>query len=112
MELLGGRAIHPVNVRIGGFHRTPTRDELRLPYERLKRAMDDAWATVRWVSRFDFPDAVCDEDFFALSEPGRYAIAAGTPTVPPTAQNQGRSRRTCAASYRSRWTTATPETPN
>jgi coenzyme F420-reducing hydrogenase alpha subunit len=83
MELLGGRAIHPVNVRIGGFHRTPTRDELRPLYERLKRAMDDAWATVRWVSGFDFPDAVCDEDFFALSEPGRYAIAAGTPTVLP-----------------------------
>ncbi|WP_329320640.1 Ni/Fe hydrogenase subunit alpha [Streptomyces sp. NBC_01262] len=83
MELLGGRAIHPVNVRVGGFHRAPTREELRPLYERLKRAMDDAWATVRWVSRFDFPDAACDEDFFALSEAGRYAIAAGTPTVLP-----------------------------
>lgn len=29
MELLGGRSIHPVNVRLGGFHRTPTRTELR-----------------------------------------------------------------------------------
>ncbi|MGW3046311.1 hypothetical protein ACWC9T_41550, partial [Kitasatospora sp. NPDC001159] len=25
---LGGRAIHPVNVRLGGFHRLPTRAEL------------------------------------------------------------------------------------
>ncbi|MEK0097199.1 nickel-dependent hydrogenase large subunit [Streptomyces sp. A475] len=83
MELLGGRAIHPVNVRVGGFHRTPTREELRPLQERLKRAMDDAWATVRWVSGFDFPDAHCDEDFLALAEPGRYAIAAGTPTVLP-----------------------------
>uniref|UniRef100_UPI000FCA128D Ni/Fe hydrogenase subunit alpha n=1 Tax=Actinacidiphila soli TaxID=2487275 RepID=UPI000FCA128D len=83
MELLGGRAIHPVNVRLGGFHRTPTRDELRPLYERLKQAMDDAWATVRWVSSFDFPDAHCDEDFLALAEPGRYAIASGTPTVLP-----------------------------
>ncbi|TJZ99575.1 Ni/Fe hydrogenase subunit alpha [Actinacidiphila oryziradicis] len=83
MELLGGRAIHPVNVRVGGFHRAPTRDELRPLHGRLKRAMDDAWATVRWVSRFDFPDAHCDEDFLALAEPGRYAIASGTPTVLP-----------------------------
>ncbi|MEV7595651.1 nickel-dependent hydrogenase large subunit [Streptomyces sp. NPDC089922] len=83
MELLGGRAIHPVNVRVGGFHRVPTREELRPLYERLKRAMDDAWSTVRWVGGFDFPDAHCDEDLLALAEPGRYAIAAGTPTVLP-----------------------------
>ncbi|GAA1244251.1 Ni/Fe hydrogenase subunit alpha [Streptomyces aureus] len=83
MEELGGRAIHPVNVRVGGFHRVPTRAELRPLHERLKRAMDDAWATVRWVSGFGFPDAHCDEDFLALAEPGRYAIAAGTPTVLP-----------------------------
>ncbi|MCX5435302.1 Ni/Fe hydrogenase subunit alpha [Streptomyces sp. NBC_00063] len=83
MELLGGRAIHPVNVRVGGFHRAPTREELRPLYERLKRAMDDAWATVRWVSGFEFPDAYCNEDFLALAEPGRYAIATGTPKVLP-----------------------------
>ena len=29
MEAVGGRAIHPVNVRLGGFYRSPARDELR-----------------------------------------------------------------------------------
>ena len=28
LELLGGRAIHPVNVRVGGFYRAPSRREL------------------------------------------------------------------------------------
>src|SRR5205823_894339 len=28
MELIGGRAIHPVNVKVGGFYRLPTREEL------------------------------------------------------------------------------------
>src|SRR3989338_5096461 len=28
MTLLGGRAVHPVNVRLGGFYRVPTRDQL------------------------------------------------------------------------------------
>ena len=28
MEAVGGRAIHPVNVRVGGFYRAPTRTEL------------------------------------------------------------------------------------
>lgn len=81
MEQLGGRAIHPVNVRLGGFHRVPAPAELRPLRERLNRALDDAWATVRWVAGFDFPDASCDEDFLALADPGRYAIESGTPTV-------------------------------
>ncbi|MFJ9084438.1 Ni/Fe hydrogenase subunit alpha [Streptomyces sp. NPDC102384] len=81
LELLGGRAIHPVNVRVGGFHRAPTKAELKPLAAQLRRALDDAWATVRWVSGFDFPDADCAHDFLALAEPGRYAIAGGTPTV-------------------------------
>ena len=28
MEVIGGRAIHPVNVRVGGFYRAPARAEL------------------------------------------------------------------------------------
>lgn len=83
MELLGGRAIHPVNIRVGGFHRVPARAELRPLAERLLRARDDAWETVRWVSGFDFPDAHTDADLLALAEPGRYAIESGTPTVLP-----------------------------
>ncbi|KPC64334.1 Ni/Fe hydrogenase subunit alpha [Streptomyces chattanoogensis] len=81
VELLGGRAIHPVNARIGGFHRVPSRTELRPLEERLKRARDDAEATVRWVAGFDFPDAGIDTQLLALAEPGTYAIDSGTPTA-------------------------------
>ena len=47
LELIGGRAIHPVNVRVGGFYRVPTRRELRPLRERLlmarrRRARDGA----------------------------------------------------------------------
>ncbi|WP_328437210.1 nickel-dependent hydrogenase large subunit [Streptomyces sp. NBC_00444] len=77
---LGGRAIHPVNVRLGGFHRTPTSAELRPLAEQLRRAAEDAWKTVRWVAGFDFPDAVIDADFLALASPSTYAIEGGTPT--------------------------------
>ncbi|WP_149184645.1 Ni/Fe hydrogenase subunit alpha [Streptomyces sp. TRM49041] len=84
MELLGGRAVHPVNVRVGGFHRAPTRAELTPLTERLLRARDDAWETVRWVSGFEFPDATTDADLLALAAPGTYAIETGTPTVLPS----------------------------
>ncbi|WP_225076763.1 MULTISPECIES: nickel-dependent hydrogenase large subunit [unclassified Streptomyces] len=81
LEQLGGRPIHPVNVRVGGFYRTPAPDELRPLAARLLQAREDALETVRWVAAFDFPDAVCDHDLFALRDPGRYTIDSGTPAV-------------------------------
>lgn len=89
VEFLGGRAIHPVNARLGGFHRVPTVAELRTLSERLYRARDDAAATVRWVAGFEFPDAGGDHDFLALAAPGTYAIDSGTPTVMPAPSTAG-----------------------
>ncbi|GGY33445.1 Ni/Fe hydrogenase subunit alpha [Streptomyces djakartensis] len=90
LELLGGRAIHPVNVRLGGFHRVPAGAELRPLEERLRRAADDAWETVRLVAGFDFPDASFDADFLALASPTTYAVEDGTPAVLRT--DGGRAR--------------------
>ena len=78
MEAVGGRAIHPVNVRVGGFYRAPARAELAALTEPLRRALDGALETVRWVAGFDFPDHSCDTDLLALSRPGTYAIEQGT----------------------------------
>ena len=79
LTLLGGRAIHPVNVRLGGFYRVPAKAELAPLAERLRHALDDALATLRWVSGFEFPDLRVGYELLALSEPDRYAIDAGQP---------------------------------
>ncbi|MEU5127919.1 Ni/Fe hydrogenase subunit alpha [Streptomyces mobaraensis] len=92
MEFLGGRSIHPVNVRVGGFHHAPARADFRPLAERLRRARDDALETVAWVAGFDFPDAECEADLLALSVPGTYAIETGVPTVLP--YGDGQARRT------------------
>jgi len=55
VQLVGGREIHPINVRVGGFYRTPARRELAPLAERLKWARDAALETVRWVAGFEFP---------------------------------------------------------
>jgi coenzyme F420-reducing hydrogenase alpha subunit len=81
LELLGGRAIHPINVRVGGFYRAPTVAELAPLAATLRRALDQAIATAEWVAGFDFPDFHHDHEMMALVEPGRYAIEAGTPTT-------------------------------
>jgi coenzyme F420-reducing hydrogenase alpha subunit len=80
LEVVGGRAIHPVNVRIGGFYRAPARTELAPLAERLRWARDAALETARWVSGFDFPDFTHDHPMLALSSPGIYAIESGMPT--------------------------------
>ena len=77
LEQIGGRAIHPVNVRLGGFYSVPTRRELQLLAERLRRALDLALDTVTWAAGFDFPDLELDCDLLALHDPGRYPIERG-----------------------------------
>lgn len=77
LETVGGRAIHPVNPRIGGFHRAPTREELAPLAEQLRRALELALETVTWVAGFDFPDIDVDHELVAVHHPDRYAIETG-----------------------------------
>jgi coenzyme F420-reducing hydrogenase alpha subunit len=74
LETVGGRAIHPVNTRVGGFHRAPGAAELAPLAEQLRRALDAALATVTWVAGFDFPDMEVDHRLLAVHDPDRYAI--------------------------------------
>ncbi|WP_067893343.1 Ni/Fe hydrogenase subunit alpha [Nocardia vaccinii] len=78
LELIGGRPIHPVNVRVGGFYSVPARTDLAPLAERLRHAQDDAIATARWAAGFDFPDLELDHDLLAATTPERYAIESGS----------------------------------
>jgi sulfhydrogenase subunit alpha len=75
--LLGGREIHPINVRVGGFYKVPSRRELQPLAERLKWARDAALETVRWVAGFPFPQFERDYIFIALRHPAEYPFNEG-----------------------------------
>lgn len=77
MTLLGGREIHPVNVKVGGFYRTPARSELEAKVEDLQWGLEAAIDTTRWVSGLDFPEFERDYEFVALHNPNEYAIHQG-----------------------------------
>jgi coenzyme F420-reducing hydrogenase alpha subunit len=77
MRLLGGREIHPVNVRVGGFYRVPTRAEFAPVTEALKQARDIAVELVRWVAGFPFPDFERDYEFVALRHADEYPVNEG-----------------------------------
>jgi len=77
MTLLGGREIHPINVKVGGFYRVPTRAELETVTEDLEWGLAAAIDTARWVAGFPFPDFERDYEFVALHHPDEYAIHEG-----------------------------------
>ena len=77
VKLLGGREIHPINVRVGGFYKSPTRRELASLTESLQWARDAALDTVRWVATLPFPAFERDYEFVALHHPDEYPFNEG-----------------------------------
>lgn len=77
VALLGGREIHPINVRVGGFYKVPTKSQLASFVPRLEWARDAAVETVRWVATFRFPKFEQDYEFVALRHSDEYPFNEG-----------------------------------
>jgi coenzyme F420-reducing hydrogenase alpha subunit len=77
VSLLGGREIHPINVRVGGFYKVPTRRDLASLAEELQWAREAALDTVRWVATLPFPALERDYEFVALQHPEEYPLNEG-----------------------------------
>lgn len=77
MSLIGGREIHPINLRVGGFYKLPSASALAGLRERLLEARDEALANVRWVARLPYPDFERDYEFVALRHPSEYPFNEG-----------------------------------
>jgi len=78
MTVVGGRAIHPVNVRVGGFHRLPTRDELLALRPDLVAARDEAVAAVPIIAGLEFPDFDQPYPLLSLSSEFGYPMESGS----------------------------------
>ncbi len=77
LTILGGRSVHPVSVKIGGFSRVPSRQELEILKEDLLWARDAAIETVQWTADFEFTDPEQDYTFVALRSESRYPMNEG-----------------------------------
>jgi coenzyme F420-reducing hydrogenase alpha subunit len=77
MTILGGREIHPINLKVGGFYKAPTKDELNALIADLRWGLEAALETVKWVGAFSFPEFEQDYEFVALHHPDEYAIVEG-----------------------------------
>ncbi len=77
VELIGGRAIHPVSVRVGGFSRSFRRTEIVALRETLTAALEIALQTVDLVAGLDTPEFERDGRLVALRHPDEYPMNEG-----------------------------------
>ncbi len=78
VSLLGGREIHPVNVKVGGFYQLPDMSALRTIRESLARGRDMAITLARTASAFPIPEFDVTYEFVALHHPDEYPLSRGT----------------------------------
>ena len=77
MTLLGGREIHPINVRVGGFYKTPSRKEVQSLRSDLEWGLNAAIETVKLVSSLRFQDFEQDYEFVCLRHSDEYPLNEG-----------------------------------
>ena len=77
VEVLGGREIHPINVRLGGFYRLPARSELEALLPELEWGLEAARETVSWTAGLAYPEFEQDYEFVSLRHPDEYPVNEG-----------------------------------
>jgi sulfhydrogenase subunit alpha len=77
VELIGGRAIHPVSVRVGGFSRSFRRAEIGALRESITEALDIALTTVDLVAGLETPAFARDGRLVALRHASEYPMNEG-----------------------------------
>lgn len=77
VSTIGGREIHPINVKVGGFYRVPGKKELRPLREQLNWALEAAQKAVAWTATLPFPDFERDYEFVSLKHSDEYPFNEG-----------------------------------
>jgi coenzyme F420-reducing hydrogenase alpha subunit len=77
LEAVGGRAVHPVNLKVGGFHSVPPKARFRALREEALWAVEAARGLIAFTAGLPIPDLERDYTFVALRHPAAYAITEG-----------------------------------
>jgi len=77
VNLLGGREIHPINVRVGGFYRAPSRTELEALLPELRWGTEACAGCLEWAAGLSFPAFERDYELVALRHESEYPFCEG-----------------------------------
>jgi sulfhydrogenase subunit alpha len=77
LRIIGGRSVHPVNAKVGGFFSWPDPSELKELLPDLKWGLEASKETVRWAAKLPYPEFEQDYEFIAIHHPDEYGILEG-----------------------------------
>ena len=77
LEVVGGRAVHPVNLKVGGFYRTPRKADIKGLESELDWAIGASVELLQAFAGFDYPDFEQDYLCVSMRHPDEYAIQEG-----------------------------------
>ena len=77
VTIVGGREIHPVNIRIGGFYSAPRKDALNGLLPDLEAALDETEDALGWAAGLGYPDFERDYTFVSLRPEAGYPVIEG-----------------------------------
>lgn len=77
ISLFGGRSVHPVGARVGGFHHAPSVADVRETVEALRAELPEAEALVRWLGSLPLPDDPQQFVSVAMRHDSEYPMYAG-----------------------------------
>ena len=77
LRAVGGREVHPINVRVGGFYRVPTRAELDALLPELRWGLDAIRRRLPRLASLQFPSFDRDYELVAVKHPHEYALCEG-----------------------------------
>ncbi len=76
-EVIGGRAIHPLNNWIGGFKVAPDKEKIEDLRSKIGEVMDDAVNLAKFFAKLKYPKFERKTEFASLYSPKEYAIYDG-----------------------------------
>ena len=77
IRFLGGRSVHPVGARIGGFYHAPSAVAAESLLDALKAVLPEAEALVHWTAAFKLPDSEQEFECISLRHPDEYPMNEG-----------------------------------
>jgi coenzyme F420-reducing hydrogenase alpha subunit len=77
LALLGGRPIHPVSVKVGGFSKLPEKKSLLSSLPDLEDACSESLKEIEWAARLPFQDHTMDMECVSLCAPREYPMNHG-----------------------------------
>lgn len=77
VRIIGGRAVHPIRLVIGGFTKLPTEEELLKIKKMLKSIYPDLEKTLKMLKEVKVPEFERDTEYISISDDNEYAIYDG-----------------------------------